>query len=655
MTTHMKIHKDKTLNNRAAETKSVQLLVKDMMADIIQVAIDNEAHIASKKDQEVDKDLIASAKDKENDNDVIIIASAQDQEDEKVIGEIANEIEIELDLRDIHANMSQRVKEDQSRTKMIPDEDWTKTLNSSDMEEQFEQLSKQLEEVPIIENLVDEVSTTENETEEEFARSCNDCNKKFKWMAQLVKHTISVHRPIDSGDTDPMWFMMGELLAEIRDEQGSVREEMEDFYRGMIQAMKLLTQTLTQDMTKSIQKMLATQTSTENPKIFVCDICGYESKTKYDLNMHVHCTDCNSLIANMEELSKHKQTIHKDKPEEEEDLKKKVMEMETLKIEVDNMKTMLKEQNQEIQIKNAIIESYKDVDKQKIHTMIPVEQVTKKKTEAPKMDKVDEHRCNACNRMFRTNKDLDNHVNAKHKEEPLVVSMQCAICSKEFNTKKDMEIHKRSCMQHVCPTCGEICETRVELQKHNDECAMLKNSNNFLCTPVHSLSFECTPCKKSFRTWDDHMEHMSQIHLTESQREGHGLSKYPGSGYENKSNNAWRPPLCRNGNQCYYHRQNRCNFFHHQPPPRQEGRPHRQAPSSQWQEVPRRRPQVHNRQGVQQPHEPQAQGHRYWSVPPQGVQSVPRCLHGRGCPMGQYCVLRHEDSDFPNLPTQGGQ
>ena len=35
------------------------------------------------------------------------------------------------------------------------------------------------------------------------------------------------------------------------------------------------------------------------------------------------------------------------------------------------MKTMLKEQSQELQIKNAIIESYKDVEKQKVEESSP--------------------------------------------------------------------------------------------------------------------------------------------------------------------------------------------------------------------------------------------------------------------------------------------
>ena len=321
------------------------MLVNDLMADIIQEAAD--------KNIEDNEDLIASVKDQEDDQD--LVASAHDQEDDMDVIESLEEIKIELDLRDIHATMSQHEKEDQSRTKMIPNEKWTKTFDCSDMEEQLELLSKQDGGVSNNDNPIDEESIVENVTREEVTRSCNECNKKFKWMAELIKHMLSEHKPIDAGETDPMWYMLGELLAEVRDEQVLMREENKDFSRGMLQAMKLLTQTLTQDSAKNIQRMLASQLSTGKSQVFVCDTCSYESESKTALKMNVHCSDCNLLLSSMEVLSKHKQTVHKDKPEEEEDLKKNVLKMETLQIEVDNMKSMFKEQSQELQIKNAMI------------------------------------------------------------------------------------------------------------------------------------------------------------------------------------------------------------------------------------------------------------------------------------------------------------
>ena len=94
-----------------------------------------------------------------------LIASAEDQEEKELIEKV-EEVEVEIDIREIHENISQEIKEDLSinkmvpvtrvevevevhkrevleniskevkedltRTKMVPDEEWTKTLNSSD-------------------------------------------------------------------------------------------------------------------------------------------------------------------------------------------------------------------------------------------------------------------------------------------------------------------------------------------------------------------------------------------------------------------------------------------------------------------------------------------------------------------------------------------
>ena len=121
MTTHMKIHKDK---GQAIKAAAAKILVNDLMTDMIQKAVE---------ERKVDNDnLVASQKDQGDEK--VEEAMKKDQEDEQDMVKGVEEIEIELDLRDIHADMSQQIKEDLSRTKIIPDENWTKTLNCSDME-----------------------------------------------------------------------------------------------------------------------------------------------------------------------------------------------------------------------------------------------------------------------------------------------------------------------------------------------------------------------------------------------------------------------------------------------------------------------------------------------------------------------------------------
>ena len=502
MKNHMdKIHIDKD-HQKVAAKRGGELLINDLMSDIIQVAVNDT--------KTVEKDIIAAAavKDLEDDKDTIdakIINAelrfhdvkvvevelhdtkeaekdANDQEEDKDTIENTEEVEVELQLRDIHEQLSQEVKADQARVMMVPDEEWTKTLNSNDMEAQLEVLSSQLLNGAGNDNPVDEDNT---EKFEENTRSCSFCNKRFEWMAQLFKHVITEHKKIESETTDPMWYMVGELMAEVRDEQVSLREDNEDFSRGMRQTMNLLTQTLTKDMMKRIKTLLSTNFP-HVKNIYICDVCSFESENKEALKSHFHCRDCNEQMESMDGLAKHVQIVHKDKPEEEEDLKKKIKDMETLKIEVDNLKTLLKEQGQEILIKNAVIESFKDVEEQKNPNKgggnkTPDDEIlttpdgsSVRAAEAPKMDKVGKNRCNACDRVFNTNKDLDNHVEAKHNEEVSVLSVPCVLCQKEFTTKKHMENHKRRCLQHICPSCGEIFRNKVELNKHKEECELIR-------------------------------------------------------------------------------------------------------------------------------------------------------------------------------------
>ena len=238
----------------------------------------------------------------------------------------------------------------------------------------------------------------------------------------------------------------------------------------------------------------------------------------------------------------------------------------------------------------------------------------------------------------------------KHQVQWSKEKFKCDKCSFMGENMIKINDHKEKYhkTEHKCLVCGDTFVNRERFSNHAE---IHKYKGQVSYFPGNSAFFNCHECKESFKSHDYMMDHLSQVHLTEAQRQGAGLAKYPS--YHEKPLKEWKPP-CRNGPQCYYNRQNRCNFYHRQVPQWQQGRPARQSPSSQWQQVPSQ--WQHHQQGQRDhsAHEPRAQGHKYWSVPPKGVQLVPWCFHGRDCPMGQYCVLRHEDTDFPNLHQQGG-
>ena len=247
---------------------------------------------------------------------------------------------------------------------------------------------------------------------------------------------------------------------------------------------------------------------------------------------------------------------------------------------------------------------------------------------------------------------------------------KCNQCSFQGETKVQFNNHNSKHHTEIqCLICEEKCSNVEIFRNHAKKHKMVGQVSYY---PGNTAGFHCQDCRESYKNHDSFMNHLSQVHLTEGQRQGAGLAKYIGGGYEGQGQEQEnqleqgqggrgtkgresQSPLCRNGPECRFHRQHRCNFHHPQPPQGQGRRHLRQAPSDQWQQMPPLRTHNNNQGQDQSSHEQRPQGHKYWSVPPQGDLSAPWCFHGRGCPMGRYCVLRHDNMDFPNLPIQGRQ
>ena len=167
--------------------------------------------------------------------------------------------------------------------------------------------------------------------------------------------------------------------------------------------------------------------------------------------------------------------------------------------------------------------------------------------------------------------------------------------------------------------------------------------------------------KASFKTHDDLMDHICIVHLPERQKQQSTRPEVNKSvGTQEQFNENRRPPLCRNGANCIFHSQYRCNFYHQQPPQQQQVRPQRQAPSYEWKTVQNQQRYPHQGNQVRKPHGQNAQGNMMWNSPPEhkywGSNLAPWCQHGNQCPMGRYCLLRHKNEvDFSSLSYQGRQ
>ena len=211
--------------------------------------------------------------------------------------------------------------------------------------------------------------------------------------------------------------------------------------------------------------------------------------------------------------------------------------------------------------------------------------------------------------------------------------------------------------------------------------------------PLELQDFKCLPCKTSFKCHNDHMEHMTNVHLRNSQRQGIGgelvkktkenkdtskikcknghssqcsWAKRGRCNYDHKGDvapNVANDKTCINGDSCKFKAQGRCSYYHRDVGVQnKEVKAPRQAPTNQWQTVPSRwQP---SRQNIlpkmwQQPKMMsfpfpppvlQAQAHKknvlhpQWQYnqvnsstnPPHTPQAQAWCKHGAACNLGRF-------------------
>ena len=56
------------------------------------------------------------------------------------------------------------------------------------------------------------------------------------------------------------------------------------------------------------------------------------------------------------------------------------------------------------------------------------------------MNKDSGNKCTACDRIFKTNQDLENHMNAKHSQK------HCVLCDKVCTSETDLMRHHNQCL-----------------------------------------------------------------------------------------------------------------------------------------------------------------------------------------------------------------
>ena len=168
-------------------------------------------------------------------------------------------------------------------------------------------------------------------------------------------------------------------------------------------------------------------------------------------------------------------------------------------------------------------------------------------------------KCNHCERTFRNSEIVEKHVEMEHISE---AKHKCQACNQKFKSNDELELHmvEEHEEEADCMKCNAFFKTQNDYYKHASSCSGVIQINL------------CDKCEK---------EIIRKAALKKHRKGCHGKT-----GVE----------ACRNGEQCHYHKENRCNFPHpqlsqsnpqqkrRQPQPLQQRRNQQQQPRNNQQQ-----------------------------------------------------------------------
>ena len=202
------------------------------------------------------------------------------------------------------------------------------------------------------------------------------------------------------------------------------------------------------------------------------------------------------------------------------------------------------------------------------------------------------HKCQNCNKTYKTNNDVKRHIEEKH-------TNKCNACDKIFKTGRDLENHiEAKHEEKTCTYCDTLCTGEQELANHMKECIDLGVANK-TCTKCQQIftnqglkrhiksctgpkkKYYCSECGEQCNSPNDVKKHQSEEHDWETAkskevckhwRKGNcwkgPTCKFSHVGYQNKTSDTTsktttrRVPACGNGISCEWLRKGACSFFH---------------------------------------------------------------------------------------------
>jgi hypothetical protein len=406
--------------------------------------------------------------------------------------------------------------------------------------------------------------------------------------------------------------------------------------------------------------------NTASEKIYVCEVCEYEGKTKTDLYNHIHCSVCQTSYTTIPELNYHIQLKHVDEITSVCDRKdckqyisvtnKQIMETKiTLEETVELLQQTMEENSNS---KHELNEAKRDNNKGDNNTaeikqlklkldkleydlkckdvLIESLQNQHKEDECQIIDenksKTNKYKCPKCGKQFNTKQLLQDHMNEKH--EVNNKTFPCTKCGATFLVTHALKQHMSAVHNNVdniqsdtevndnmCNACQQICTTKEDLANHMGK---------------FHLNADCRKCLTTFKCWDDIYKHANMcsevtpiVKCAKCNREV--INKTALRSHSMKCHEGENISTCKNGDTCRYLRSNRCSYYHAVSEPVSN-----QIPKSQsWQST-------RSVRGGGQQHSALTRGVKW-------------CRHGDRCDRGRFCAFKHYNLDFPRLNTKWGQ
>ncbi|KAK0046186.1 transcription factor E4F1 [Biomphalaria pfeifferi] len=214
-------------------------------------------------------------------------------------------------------------------------------------------------------------------------------------------------------------------------------------------------------------------------KVTQCHVCkkDFEALEGLELHLRNHLADqptrcglCHFLSNDREELRLHILSLHYESLND--------IEASVLSMEEDSNLTKIETMDRKVVLRNALTAVKQLYSLKKNKTVSEVEK--------PGLSATGTLQCMVCNRLFRGNSYLRQHMRSHTGDRPY----RCHQCDRSFTTrdilKKHMYVHKEQ-RDFKCGECGKLFKSLSHVRQH-------------LRVHMHERSYRCSVCDKMFKT-----------------------------------------------------------------------------------------------------------------------------------------------------------